>query len=190
MNARETSGAAPEFSRPVNLRRLSRSTAHEIDERADETECARLARLLDLLALSKVRIHGTLSPSGDAGWRFDGTVGATVTQACVVTLEPVRTRIDVAVARNYLPSANQTEALAEIEVDAEALEEVDPLPEVLDLGLLAIEELALALPAYPRAPGVEDTALIMRTDDGEDEPPRKPFAALAALREKMREEDE
>jgi len=190
MNARESSGSAPEFSRPVTLRRLPRRAALDIDERADETECARVAGLLDLLFLSKFRIRGTLSPSGDEGWRFDGTMGATVTQPCVVTLAPVKTRIDVTIARNYLPSTSESEALAEIEVDPEALEEVDPLPEVLDIGLLAIEELALAIPAYPHAPGVEATALIMRTDEPDDEPPRKPFAALAALREKMRDEDE
>ncbi len=80
--------------------------------------------------------------------------------------------------------------MAEIEIDAEALDEVDPLPEVLDIGLLAIEELALAIPAYPHAEGVEDTALVMRTDEGDEEPPRKPFAGLAALREKMRDEGE
>lgn len=190
MNARDSSGSAPEFSRPVNLRRLPRKTSHEFDERADETECARVARLLDLLFLSKFRIRGTLTPSGDEGWRFDGTVGATATQPCVVTLEPVKTRIDVPVARHYLPGTAETEALAEIEIDPEALDEVDPLPETLDLGLLAIEELALALPSYPRAEGVEDTALVMRTHEEEDAPPRKPFAGLAALREKMREEDD
>ncbi len=190
MNARETSGSAPEFSRPVNLRRLPRSAAHEIDERANESECAKVAKLLDLLFLSKFRIRGTLSPSGDEGWRFDGTMGATVTQPCVVTLAPVKTRIDVTVARHYLPSSPESEALAEIEIDAEALDEVDPLPEVLDIGLLAIEELALAIPAYPHAEGVEDTALVMRTDEGDEEPPRKPFAGLAALREKMRDEGE
>lgn len=190
MKARETSGSAPEFSRPVNLRRLSRNTSHQVDERATEAECATVAALLDLLFLSKFRIRGTLSPSGDEGWRFDGTVGATATQICVVTLEPVKTRVDVKVTRHYLPSENETEALAEIEVDPEALDEVDPLPDVFDLGLLAIEELVLALPAYPHAEGVEATALEMRTDNPEDEPPRKPFAGLAALREKMRDEDE
>lgn len=190
MNAREPHGSAPEFSRPVSLRRLPRKTSHDVDERADESECAKVARLLDLLFLSKFRIRGTLTPSGEEGWRFDGAVGATVTQRCVVTLEPVKTRVDVAVARHYLPASPESEALAEIEIDAEALDEVDPLPDTLDLGLLAIEELALAIPPYPHAPGVEDTALIMRTGDDEDEAPRKPFAGLAALREKMRDEDD
>ncbi|MEM8657543.1 MAG: DUF177 domain-containing protein [Pseudomonadota bacterium] len=176
----------PEFSRPRRLSHLRKAEVHEIDERADETEHARVAALLDLLFLSKLRLHGTLRAVDKTGWRFEGTLGATVTQACVVTLQPVKTRLDLAVTRTWLPPDPNSNHLAEIELSHEDLDDVEPLTDPLDLGLLAIEELALALPSYPRAKGVEEAAVAAIPPGAEPLAPReKPFAALAGLRDKM-----
>ena len=181
----------PEFSRPRRLAQLQRAQVHDIDERATETEQAGVAALLDLLFLAKLRLHGRLEPVDDAGWRFEGVLGATATQACVVSLQPVKTRLDVTVQRTWLPPAADIGAIAEIELDAEALDDVEPLSDPLDLGLLAIEELALALPSYPRAEGVE-TGPVAATPPGA-EPitgPEKPFAVLAGLRDKLQRDGE
>ena len=64
-------------------------------------------------------------------------------------------------------------------VDPDEDDEIEPLGDRIDLGRVAVEALALALPAYPRKPGAE---LRPRDRRGGDEP--KPFAALAALRGK------
>ena len=53
-----------------------------------------LAEELGLLDLRKLRLSGRITPDGDSGWRLDATLGATVVQPCVVTLQPVTTRID------------------------------------------------------------------------------------------------
>ena len=104
-------------------------------------------------------------------------------QTCVVTLDPVTTRIDQPVRRASLPAGRA--ARAEVVVDPDEDDEIEPLGDRIDLGLVAIEALALALPAYPRKPGRRRSARRPR-------PPRrgrrstrrepKPFAALAALR--------
>ena len=56
-------------------------------------------------------------------------------------------------------------------------ETLEPLGQFIDLAAVMIEELALALPAYPRAPGVA-------FDAAPAEPPaetRRPFAGLDRL---------
>ena len=72
-------------------------------------------------------------------------------QTCVVTLDPVTTRIDQPVRRTWLPDAAPPRA--EIVVAPDEDDEIEPLGDRIDLGLVAIEALALALPAYPRKPG-------------------------------------
>lgn len=59
----------------------------------------------------------------------------------------------------------------------------EALPEVIDAASVAIEALALALPMYPRAPGVELGEAVF-TEPGKAalrEGDLKPFAGLAGL---------
>lgn len=184
MTQRQQSDAR--FTRPLGLGRLNRRESHDFDETATAGECAAVARALDLPAVSKLRISGTLTPVTGGGWRARGQVGASVEQTCVVTLEPVRTRIDTPFDRLYLPDADPRGD--EIVIDAESDEDVEPLPETLDLGEIAVEETALALPPYPRAKGARLDAAA--AGDDEDAEARKPFAALAALRDKIRGDGE
>ena len=113
-------------------------------------EAAALARLMGALAVRKMRLRGRLTPL-PKGWQLDATLGATVVQPCVVTLEPVTTRVDQPVRRRYLPMAERGTAVQQF--DAEDDDDVEPLGERIDIGLVATEALALALPAYPRKPG-------------------------------------
>jgi uncharacterized metal-binding protein YceD (DUF177 family) len=147
-------------------------------------ELAELARTLDLSALRKVRLEGELHPRGRRDWDLEGRLGATIVQPCVVTLAPVTTRIEEAVARRFRADLPEPPAGAEIEMPED--DALEPLPDTLDLGLVLTEALALAIPEYPRADGAtldeavftEPGAAPMTDDDA------KPFAGLAALRDK------
>ncbi|HRO12733.1 MAG TPA: DUF177 domain-containing protein, partial [Amaricoccus sp.] len=90
------------------------------------------------------------------------------------------------VARTFVPAA--AAGGAEVLVDPEEDDEIEPLGDRIDLGLVATEALALALPAYPRKPGA---TLAEEAGEPEDALPeeggQKPFAALAALRGKLGE---
>ena len=99
-------------------------------------------------------------------------------QPCVVSLDPVTTRIEQDVARTWLPAA--AAGVEELIVDPDEDDEADPLGERIDLGLVATEALALALPPYPRKPGARLEPL---AGDGPDDT-AKPFASLAALRDR------
>jgi uncharacterized metal-binding protein YceD (DUF177 family) len=168
----------PEFARVVDLRQLRDARDFAFDVAPSEDEAAALARLMGARAVRKMRFRGRLTAVA-GGWRLDAWLGATVVQTCVVSLDPVTTRIDQAVRRSWLPEAAPR---TEVIVDPEDDDEIEPLGERIDLGLVATEALALALPPYPRKPGASlgPTAMAGRADE-----PERPFAGLAALRGKL-----
>jgi uncharacterized metal-binding protein YceD (DUF177 family) len=171
----------PEFPRVIDLARLRDVTEFPFDIAPSETEAQAIARLMDARSVRKLRFAGRLMPVSRGGWQLEGRLGATVTQTCVVTLDPVTTRVDQDVRRLYLPDA--APAGADVILLPDEDEEIEPLPHRLDLGLVAVEALALALPAYPRKEGASLTEI----GYGEESEVVKPFAALAALRDKLGE---
>jgi len=177
----------PEFARVVDVARLRGLREFPFDLAPDPAEARALARLMGARSVRKLRFRGRLepAPAPPGSWRLEGTLGATVTQSCVVSLEPVTTRIDAPVSRIFVPGHMPSAELAAEEVGEE--DEVEALGPTIDLGLVAIEALALALPAYPRATGAT-------LEGAASAPPGaaplaggevRPFAALAALRAKL-----
>jgi uncharacterized metal-binding protein YceD (DUF177 family) len=139
---------------------------------------------LDILAVKKLRLTGTLTPLGKRDWQLDAVLGATVVQACIITLEPVTTRIEEPVIRRYLADLDPP-GPGEVEMPDD--DTMEPLPIDLDLGAVMIEALALALPPYPRAPGAEIGELTV-TEPGAlplSSAEVKPFAGLASLRDSL-----
>lgn len=168
----------PEFARVLELRALRDLESFGFDVAPDPAEAAALARLMGASAVRRMRFAGELVRFG-RGWRLDGRLGATVVQPCVVTLEPVTTRIDQDVRRTWLPVEGGGPAEVVLDADSEE-DEPDPLGPRIDLGLVAIEALALAIPAYPRKPG----ATLPASEPATEERPQ-PFAALSVLRGKL-----
>lgn len=151
-------------------------------------ERAAVAEALDILGIRKLTFTGTLSPMGRSDWRLEAELGATVVQACVVTLEPVTTRIDEAVTRQYMADLP---APAGGEEEMPEDDSIEDLPSSLDLAAVMIEALSLALPPFPRADGVElgeavyaDDGVTPMTDED-----AKPFAGLAGLRDRLSKKD-
>lgn len=149
---------------------------------------AAIAGALGIDAVKKLRFEGRLEPLGKRDWQLTGTLGATVVQPCVVTLAPVTTRIDTDLRREWLADWQEpTGDEVELPEDVDA----DPLGAEIDLGAVIVEALALALPDFPRAEGVELGEAVF-TEPGQpamrDEDAR-PFAGLAALRDKLTGDD-
>lgn len=149
---------------------------------------AAVAKALGIDEVKKLRFEGQLAPLGKRDWELTGTLGATVVQPCVVTLAPVTTRIDTPVARRFLADWEEPHG-DEVEMPEDV--DADPLGAEIDIGAVMREALALALPDFPRAEGVElDEAVF--TEPGKQamtDEDAKPFAGLAALRDKLAGED-
>lgn len=178
------------MSRPSLLRvtELTTGAATPFELRPDASACESLCQKLGLSALRKVRFVGEVAPVGGQDWRLSATLGATLVQPCVVTLEPVTTRIDVPVDRLFVadfafPDDSETEMPED--------DNVEPLPDEIDLAVILEEALALHVPLYPRHADAElDTTIFAGpgvaplTDEAS-----RPFADLAALRDKMNREN-
>jgi len=166
----------------LRVSKLSTKTPTEFDLRPDADELQAIAEELELTGLRKLAFSGSVRADGPRDWRLEGQLGATVTQPCAVTLEPVTTRIDEPVIRRYLADP------APIEPDSEEAEmpeddTAEPLQSVIDPGAVMIEALSLALPMHPRAQGVELGEVVVTESDAtplRDEDTR-PFAGLADM---------
>lgn len=176
------------FSHPFRVASLPARKATRFDLRPGETALAAIAGALGLLGLEALGFRGELRPAGRRDWLLEADLEATVTQACVVTLAPVTSRIAERVVRRYVADLPEPEA-----EEAEMADEtVEPLPAVIDAGAVMVEALALALPPYPRAEGAEFAAARAHPDDAsplDDEETTRPFAGLADLIRKRGETD-
>jgi fido (protein-threonine AMPylation protein) len=111
-----------------------------------------------------------------------------VVQPCSVTLDPVTTRLSEAVRRHFIADYKLPEA-DELEMPED--DSTEALPEVIDAVTVVVEALALSLPLYPRAAGVELGEAVF-TEPGLAplrEGDLKPFAALAGLVLKAKDSD-
>jgi len=164
-----------------------RATPFELTPNADERRA--VADTLGITGIKKLKFSGQIAPLGTKDWELTADLGATVVQDCVVTLDPVTTRIDEKITRSYLAKIEQIEA-AEIEMPED--DTVEALPASLDLAQVMIEALTLALPLYPRAEGA-DLGEAVFTEPGNapmtDEDAR-PFAGLGALRDRLKNKEE
>lgn len=160
------------------------------DVALDADLALRVANDLRISGLRKCRLQGQIAPVGARDFQLTAQLGATVTQPCVVTLEPVSTRIDTQFTRRYSPDAQPEFGEGEYEMPQD--DTLEPLTPQIDLLALLQEELALALPLYPRKDAQDFDGLAvaekgiapLRDED------LRPFAGLAALRDKLTKGDE
>lgn len=170
------------FEHVLRLDGISPHQPHSFLAQPTSKENESIAKLLGVSRLRKLRLAGRIEQLCSDDWRLEAELGATVTQECVITLEPVVTRIDRPVVRKYLHNAPEPSSDDEAEIDED--DSIEPLLSELDIGAVLIEELALALPAYPRAEGTGSFEARYGPPDTDplDETGMKPFASLAKLK--------
>jgi len=178
------SDPSPTWPAPIPLSELQAAVRRGVDLRPDAATRARLAEQLGILGIRKLRMTGDIRAISDDDWLFQGELGATVVQECVVTLEPVTTRIDEKVTRYFAADIAEPEPGSETEMPQD--DTFEPLGDNIDPGRIMAEALALALPAFPRKADARPEALNF-TEPGKtamsDEQAR-PFAGLAALKKR------
>jgi len=168
---------------------LPQRKPYAFDLTLDAAALDRLAIKLEATAVRKLSFTGTLRAAGRDSWTLQAQLGASVVQPCVVTLAPVTTRIDQPVTRHFTSDWDQTVTSDDMEMPED--DTTEPLEAEIDLMRVLTEALALALPDYPRA----DAATL---GDARAAPPgvaplsdedTKPFAGLAALKDKLENPD-
>ena len=152
-----------------------------LDIVAGEEEKSAIADRLGLLSLDRLEAHCILSREGQKV-RATGRLKASLEQACVATGEAVPTHVDEPFDLRFAPEPKVGGADEEIELGEADLDTVFHDGSAIDLGGAVIDTLALALDPYPRSAGA-DAALKEAGVMTEEE--ASPFAALAALKEKL-----
>lgn len=180
----------PATPRPTRFRTggLSPRKPTRFSFRPDAAERAALAQDLGLLSLHALDLTGEIRPAGRDELVLEARLTAQVDQACSVTLVPVPALIDESVQRRFVSGLAQPEA-EEVEMPED--DTVEPMPEIIDLAEIAAETLALALPLYPRAPGVQFDAERHAADGITplSDADVKPFAALQELADRLKSKD-
>ena len=176
---------------PYRVADLPQNRATRFDLQPSPERLARIADDLGLLGLRKLRFEGALRTSGKTDWRLEAHLGATVEQACVISLEPVRTRIEADVTRQFMARIELPEEI-DGEVEMPEDDTIEQLGPEIDVEQIMVEALALNLPLYPRRDNAELGEAVF-TEPGKsamrDEDTR-PFAGLASLRDKLGGESE
>ena len=157
------------------------SNGLDVNFEADAATCAALAQQFQLEALEAVSVQSHIVPFDKAGLRATGRVCGRVQQICGVTLEPVWTQIDEDFTIEYQPA----DILAKFVIPDDDVE--TDLPEALtdgqaDIGDMAMQYLALAIPPWPRHADAEFD-IFGDGDDDEENQTASPFAVLAKLRD-------
>ena len=152
-----------------------------VDICADEQQRASLAERLGLLSLDRLEAHAVLMRDGQKV-RASGRLKASLDQACVATGDACPAHVDEQFELVFLPEPRVNGADDEIELGAGDLDTIFHDGSAIDLGGAIADTLALALDPYPRSVGA-DAALKEAGVLTEEE--ASPFAALAALKEKL-----
>lgn len=154
-----------------------------IDLVATDAERAAIVEQLGLLSLDALKAHATLSRDGE---RIDvaGRLQASCAQPCIATGEPVAALVDEAFTLHFLPEPTGTPD-EEVELAGADLDTIFHDGGRIALGEALIDTLSLTLDPYPRGPNAEaalkEAGVISEEEAG-------PFAALAALRDKLGKE--
>lgn len=172
----------PPFERFFNLAKLSEA-GEDVRISAKPDQLEHIAEWGGVLAVERFEAIISLRRLSSNRYIYEAALNADVIQQSVVSLEPVRANVERIFARG-LHVMHRTKARVAEEQgstvtitlsDDEEPEELDS-PDY-DLVAPLLEELLLALPPYPRAPGEAFAP------PGDDDPIREgPFADLKALK--------
>lgn len=169
---------APEFSWPVPVEEIEEAESlYELEPGPAERDA--LARRFGLLGIPALRATVRLNRlKGGRFVRLRAAISGEAVQTCVVTLEPVPSKIseDIEILYDTQPDEAPDETVMVDEDEPEPLE-----GEALDLGEIVAEEFALMLDPYPRAPGADLGSAGLGPGGGDKGPPG-PFEILARLK--------
>lgn len=151
---------------------------------AEPEQRAAIAGWSGVLSVESFAVAVDIKKLGPARFGLEFRVTADITQACVVTLEPVPAHMEQLFARElqFVGQArrkpSEGESAPDLVLDSgeeEGPEEIESLH--YDLAGPALEEYVLGLEPYPRAPGVE----FQPPGEG-PQAPQSPFAVLKGLK--------
>ena len=178
---------APEFSRLVDIRQAA---GQDLRLSASEAERAALAARFALVRIVRLEAEISLERDGD-NINATGILGANIIQSCAISGEDLPVAICEPLKLRFVPGTAATRSPQDIGEEVElAPEELDEIPfssTTFDMGEAVAQSLALAIDPFlvgPEADRVRgELGLVGEEAAG-------PFAALAALKDKGRPDNQ
>lgn len=166
---------APEFSREIDVRQAEGKVLHLIPSAA---EAMALAERFALVRIDRLEAELVLQRKGLAV-EAEGRLNAAIVQSCAVSGDDLAVEIDEPLLFRFVPERAEHQPDEEIEIDAEALDEIEYAGTMIDVGEAVAQSLALAIDPFAEGPGAEEArrraGILSEGEAG-------PFAALAALK--------
>lgn len=158
----------------------------ELAIKPSQSERAAIAEWLGIEGIDALTALVQLTHKGQDRYLYEASFEAEIVQACVITLDPVRSHISGSFRRIFrlLPksAARRRKAVVEPPVVLDLFGGDEDEPELLespvvDLAAALLEELTLALDPYPKSPGASFEATPLAAV-----PVESPFAVLEKLK--------
>ncbi len=173
-----------EFSRVISVARIPPKGIEEKLE-AKPSERAALAKRFGLVDLPSLKAQLTLVPGGQQTIEVTGSIEAEVLQSCVVTLEPIKSRLEIEVDTVFIPAETVPES-GDVSQEAELDEELEYFADgKIDIGEQVAQQLGVGIDPYPRKKGVT----LGVAEFGKKPEKTKPFAKLATALKAKKNKD-
>ncbi|HKH81771.1 MAG TPA: DUF177 domain-containing protein [Methylovirgula sp.] len=159
------------FSYPVNVDEVPEQGL-DLTISADPPTRQALALADGLAGIASLAADFHIARQGIAQFNVSGSVRASVTQVCVLSLQPFDTDVVEEVDVDFAPPAAAALAAARAGTmlggpGASGRDPPDPIVDgMIDVGALAAEFLALGLDPYPKKPGVEFVPMTVPEEKG------------------------
>jgi len=165
----------PEFSRIISVSRISPKGVEEVLE-TRPAERAALAKRFDLVDLPVLKASITLTPGSQQTIAATGIIEAEIVQRCVVTLDPIVSRLNLDVDVIFIPAGSDHNI-----PDARASDELNDEFEFysggkIDIGEMISQQLGVNIDPYPR----KADAALTKTEFGKQPENKLPLAKLRA----------
>lgn len=175
----------PELSRAVKAEDIPKK-GRMILLRPNDDELEAIAKRLELVSLSIFDGEIKVQPEPGREISIRGMIRAEFTQNCVISGDLVATEVEFELFRMFSENADPFDGLGRDEEDVidPDIDDADPIIDGhIDVGEATVEELALRIPPYPKAEGVNfDEATFINDPKDEKE---NPFSVLKSLKNKM-----
>jgi uncharacterized metal-binding protein YceD (DUF177 family) len=171
------------WSVPVAVAEIP-ETGRRIALAADTHIREAIATVAGVQAVARLEAEFDLTRYGRDGVHVTGSVTATVEHRCVLTLEPMESKIEEAIDLVFVPPSALPSEAGSAEVRTSSEEPPETLRDgVVDLGAVASEFLILGIDPYPCKPGAVFHAPQAKepATQAKENVADHPFAALAAL---------
>ncbi len=149
---------APASATPLSWHHSVRSLGTggvSVDREATASELGQLKTALEVLAVEAFHVRYKLAPKSGGSFSFAGDFTCTLSQACVVTLDPIVENIAETFAVTFSPASKiiEPEGKDRPILDAPDVEALSG--ETVEAGRVLFELLSAALDPYPRKASAE-----------------------------------